>query len=119
MYEGLARQLIRPHMLVDVDQTALTMFAEALTIYAQVAAQMNEDVPPKYVLPGMHMEVVRNPLVQVRMQAWDRVMKSCVEFGITPSSRSRALMGGIAKQVLDEPADMDDAKFFRKPRVVK
>jgi hypothetical protein len=54
------------------------------------------------------------------MWAWDRVMKSCVEFGVTPSSRSRAIMSDVSKSVLDnEFAGIDEDKFFRKPRAVK
>lgn len=125
MYERLARDLIRPHILVATDATALSLFAEALAFYVECKIQLQTRTPgqPMAITDiGATGAVVKSPLFSATMMAWDRVLKCCVEFGLTPSSRTRAIMRDMANDVLNVPEEDEaqkEAKFFRKPRAVK
>lgn len=82
----IARQLEDAHVLTVIDAPALALYCEAFARWKQASAHVLQ-----------HGEVIESPMgvmkqsphLQIANKAHDQMTKMLIEFGMTPSSRSR------------------------------
>jgi len=87
------------NVLADADRAALAMLCDQYSIYRQARNEVkNEGLT--YESEGRNgIQIKAIPQVRIMNNAWDRVAKMLVEFGCTPSARSR--VNEIEKQEKD------------------
>lgn len=83
-----ATELHRIGVLTVVDRAALAAYCVA---WATMVKATEELETGKMVIETSFGNLVQNPWLQVRNRAADDVKKFAVEFGMTPSSRSRVV----------------------------
>lgn len=102
-WESLVAALMSLGVLTECDQVALAQFAEDL---AEIEACDHELSERGLVISDDKKSFV-NPLVRIRNEAKDRVLRYLKEFGLTPSARTR-----VSAKPREEPKD-DKARFLR------
>lgn len=76
------------NILAEVDKTALAMLCDQYSIYREARYALKDGLTYESIgRNGIQQKPV--PEVGIMNGAWDRVGKMMVEFGLTPSSRSR------------------------------
>lgn len=105
-WKQISRQLAKLGLLTQVDRAALAAYCQwyARWLKAErMLAQQGEIVKGARTRRGKS-EMVRNPWLIIANQAWQHVHKLLVEFGMTPSSRSRVPISIPASPEEDERA---------------
>lgn len=77
------------NVLADADKTALAMLCDQYSIYRQARKDVKSKGLTFETVGRNGKQVKARPEVQIMNNAWDRVAKMMVEFGLTPSARSR------------------------------
>lgn len=105
-WPAVADQLERAGVLTSMDAHALAMYCEAFARWQDANALIAKT---GLVVPGQKGTLTQNPAVHIANAAFDQMRKMLIEFGMTPSSRSR---------VIKAPTDEADqyAAFVKKPR---
>ncbi len=92
-WDRLASELYAKGVLTEMDRGALAVCCQAWGRAAQaeaaLAALAAMDPSTHGLLIKTGRGAVENPLVGTARRAMDLYMRSCAEFGLTPSSRSR------------------------------
>lgn len=105
-WPAVAPQLESAGVLTSMDATALAMYCEAFARWQNA----NEVVAKTgLVVPGQKGTLTQNPAIHIANVAFDQMRKMLIEFGMTPSSRSR-----VSKAPRDERGAYAD--FVKKPR---
>ena len=82
----MGRRLVRLGLMTEIDKAALAIYCQTWARWEEAEAKIREiDV----VTPGPQFHKYRKALVKEAADAMRDLMKYLVEFGMTPSSRSR------------------------------
>lgn len=101
--------LVRMRVLTLADETALALLLEALASYLD-ADDLYE--PTRLTVVSEKGVVSADPIVKIRGEAWDRVLKILREFGLTPSSRT------AVTKIVEEDGNKGGKGRFFNPKVV-
>ena len=87
-------ELDRLGMLTTIDRTALSAYCQAFGRWMQAERKLAQMAAREPVFEGMLIKttngnMIQNPIVGIANKAMADVMRYCVEFGMTPSARSR------------------------------
>jgi len=88
------------NVLAEADKTALAMLCDQYSIYRSARSKIKSEGLTFTTTGRNGKQIKARPEVQIANNAWDRVAKMMVEFGLTPSSRSR--VNEVEKQELDQ-----------------
>ena len=91
-WNRVAKLLDAADIVTKLDRAALAMYCAAWDEYCEadkLVAEQRKLTGVGVVLQGQTGGYYINPAVNLRTSAWNKVMKAAVEFGLTPSSRSR------------------------------
>ena len=105
-WRTVAKQLHEARILTDLDKPALVLYCEAWARWRDATDQVEQRGMLVKAPSGYPMQ---NPYLAIANKAFDHLQKMLVEFGMTPSSRSR-----IQVQPEDEADPMD--AFLNKNR---
>lgn len=86
MWHRLAPDLARMGVLTLADAAALEMVCTAYADFREACDEIQQDGPTFTAENGL---IKRHPAMAIKQEAWRRVMSGLVEFGLTPSSRSK------------------------------
>lgn len=103
-WEQLVAELLPIGVITALDQTALALLCAALLDYLKARKTVEEEGITVISEKGA---VYQHPAVGIANRAWERVMRACREFGLTPASRA-GLKIEPAKKV-----DDGKARFFK------
>lgn len=102
-FARLSEQLSAMKILTEADQAALSALAQSIADYEEATRALAITGP--VVESDRERGMVRSPWLIVRKQAWDQMQRGLMDFGLTPSSRSKL-------QTLPGGDDADEARFF-------
>jgi P27 family predicted phage terminase small subunit len=94
----IAKQLRDAGILTEIDAPALGLYCEAFVRWHQANEQVAKFGPVVKAPSGFP---VQSPFLAIANRAWDQMMKALVEFGMTPSSRSKVTVADGAEE--DKP----------------
>jgi P27 family predicted phage terminase small subunit len=100
----VAAQLTEAGILTEIDAQALALYCEAFARWRHANEQVVKFGPVVKAPSGFP---VQSPFLAICNKAWDQMMKALIEFGMTPSSRSRV----YAQDVQEETAPRGLAAF--------
>jgi P27 family predicted phage terminase small subunit len=110
-WNRITQQLYALGILAEIDRAALAMYCAAWADYLFASRMVDEEGE---VITSEKGGKYQNPWVGVKNTAMDRVLRISVEFGMTPSSRSRIKVEGPS-----EEDKMASFLFGKKTRVAK
>lgn len=84
-------------LYTEIDHAALAMYCQAWGRWVETEKQLSDI---GNVLESDKGNFYQNPLLEISNRAWSNVLRAAVEFGMTPSSRSRV----HATSQQDEPS---------------
>lgn len=87
----VARHLAEAGILTAIDAPALGLYCEAFARWKHANDQVMKFGPVVKAPSGFP---VQSPFLSIANRAWDQMMKALIEFGMTPSSRSRVSADG-------------------------
>lgn len=90
-WRKVAPELERLGILTVVDTVAFGLLCDALVDYVlarEVVEAAAEEGGVRFVATTDKGNIIQHPAVGVMNKAWERVLKACREFGMTPSSRT-------------------------------
>ena len=99
LWLAIADELLAAQVFTKLDETAAGLLVDALADYCEARAIVDREGLITVTSKGTE---IQHPAVGVRNQAWYRVHKMCVEFGMTPSSRAKA---GRIEEPKDDPIE--------------
>jgi P27 family predicted phage terminase small subunit len=82
----VARQLESSGVLTSMDAQALALYCEAFARWQDANGLLAKT---GLVVPGQKGMLTQNPAVHIANAAFDQMRRMLIEFGMTPSSRSR------------------------------
>lgn len=82
----VALQLTRAGILTEIDATALALYCEAFARWKAATDRVLADGPVVTARSGFP---VQSPYLAIANKAFDQMRRMLVEFGMTPSSRTR------------------------------
>ena len=89
----VAKQLTAAGLLTNLDTFALAMYCEVFGRWSYANDQIKENGP---IVTAPSGYPVQSPFLQIANKSFDQMTKMLVEFGMTPSSRSRVAGAGPA-----------------------
>lgn len=107
----ITKELEALGVIANIDRAALAMYCAAWLDYLYASRMVDEEGE---VITSEKGGKYQNPWVGIRNTAMDRVLRIAVEFGMTPSSRSR-----IRVETPSEEDKMASFLFGKKTRVAK
>ena len=98
-WERICEMLHRAGVMTAVDRGALAAYCQAYGRWAQAERALavvaeRDGVGAGLVIKTKGGNMIQNPLVGVANRALELMLKAAVEFGMTPSSRTRVVAGG-------------------------
>lgn len=103
-WQRVCRELYDLGLLTTLDRAALAMYCSAYGTYAHAQKKIDE-LGDIYKTPKG--AVVQNPYLGIRNRAIDQTLRLMVEFGMTPSARSRMSIGKESDSGMDEVDEMN------------
>ena len=88
-WKRMAKRLIKNRLLTEIDGTALALYCDAYARWVDAKAEVEAS---GYVVKTALGNPIQNPYLAIVNKAHEQVSKMLVEFGMTPSSRSRAVV---------------------------
>ncbi len=88
-WKRMAKRLKRNGLLTEIDGTALALYCEAFARWVDAKAKVEAS---GYVVKTALGNPIQNPYLAVANKAHEHVRQMLGEFGMTPSSRSRAVV---------------------------
>jgi P27 family predicted phage terminase small subunit len=102
LWKNYSAQLHSLGVLTTNDATALLLLVNAHVSYLTLETEI---ATHGHMIRGRMGEMVRNPAVAMRNDAWKRLLKILQEFGMSPSSRTRI-------SAIPASPESDDDRFF-------
>ena len=87
------------NVLAEADRAALGMLCDQYSIYREARKEVRKEGLTFTTVGRNGEQIKQRPEVQIMNNAWDRVAKMLVEFGCTPSARSK--VNEVEKQEKD------------------
>ena len=85
-WRSLGPKLRAAGIMTELDGTALALLCQTWARWVEAEAKVTE---LGAVVEGSHGQLMRSPYTRISAQAADQLLRLLVEFGMTPSSRSR------------------------------
>lgn len=104
----ISAQLDAAKLLTSVDVHALALYCEAFARWSEASEAVRREGMVTLTEKGFPLQ---SPYVAIANKAHDQMVKLLVEFGMTPSSRSR-----VTK--VDDDPDSEFRQFVKAPRKV-
>jgi len=82
----VSRQLREAKLLTNIDTHALAMYCEAFAMWKGALVKIREEGS---VVLSLNGSMVQSPYCHVANKSFDQASRMLVEFGMTPSSRTR------------------------------
>lgn len=103
-WERLVDELLPLGVVTALDQTALAILCQAVLDYVGARKIVREE---GITLVSVKGAIYQHPVVGIANRAWERVLRACKEFGLTPAARA-----GLK---IEKPETKDDgkARFFK------
>ncbi len=79
-------ELLKLGLLSEIDMAALSAYCQCFSRWAEAEEELKESTLTIKTESG---NVIQNPLVGIANKAMDKMIKCLVEFGMSPSSRSK------------------------------
>ena len=98
----MTSQLLQMGLLTQIDRAGLAAYCQWWARWVKAEQMVGKQ--GEVVKGARSGEMVRNPWLIISHQAWEHVRKLLVEFGLTPSSRSRLPIRFPASPEEDESA---------------
>lgn len=98
-WRRMAKELHEIGVLTTIDRAALAGYCVAYGRWMEAEKIVAEKGA---VLKTTAGNLIQNPYLAVANKAWEHMMKAAVEFGLTPSSRSRVKVVEVKEATLDE-----------------
>ena len=97
----MGRRLVRLGLMTEIDKAALAAYCQAWARWADAEKKLEDDGPVTETASGFPTQSV---YLQIANRAMEQMLKCLVEFGMTPSSRSRvhAPAGAAEKDEIEE-----------------
>lgn len=110
-FRRLARKMAEAGVMTSADSIALGLLTNTFLTYRAAQEILNVE---GITLTGTNKlgepYTIPHPCIGISNNAWDRVLKMCMQFGLTPSSRTMIQVGtGIGQETSKEN---DDSRFF-------
>lgn len=109
IWRKMLGELSAAGVLTQVDEAMLAVFCQTWSTYVSAVKRLHEEGDIIVTEKG---SAYKHPLVMIRDTAADQLRKFAVEFGLTPSSRSR-----IKVEKVDEVDELERALFGQDVRV--
>jgi len=99
-WERISRELYQLGLLTSIDRAGLAAYCQAYGRWMIAERAVNEAASEDPIFHGLlvittHGNVIQNPMVGAANRAMADMMRYAVEFGLTPSSRSRVRAEGV------------------------
>jgi P27 family predicted phage terminase small subunit len=91
-------------VLTAADGIPLALLCDALADYVAARKAIDtaeEETGTRFIAATDKGNLIQHPAVGVANKSWERVLKACREFGLTPSSRSSVRVAGAERD--DDP----------------
>lgn len=87
-WRRISKHLHRLGLLTQIDRAALAAYCQAWARWVEAEEKLAEKPD---VVKTKNGNIIQNPYLAVSNRAHDQLMKCAAEFGMTPSSRTRAV----------------------------
>jgi P27 family predicted phage terminase small subunit len=102
-WERIVPLLENMGILAECDQTMLALYCTAFAEWREA-----DDLCESPVITTVNGNIIQNPALSIRTNAWERLKKVCAEFGMSPAART-----GLA--ILPKVKKEDNkSRFFTK-----
>ena len=85
-WDRISKDLFNQGLLASVDMAALTGYCQAFGRWAQAEKNLLEE---DLILTTIQGNYIQNPLIGIANTSMEHMRKFLIEFGMTPSSRSK------------------------------
>jgi len=110
-WRRVSKELYEAGLLTRVDRAALAAYCQAWSTWVESVKQLREE---GQVLISDKGYVYQHPLVAIRDKAVEQMRRFMVEFGMTPSSRSR-----VKAEKVEEVDELERLLFGQDVKVAK
>jgi|SRR3990172_8314970 len=100
-WRSVSRKLARYGLLSEIDGAALAGYCDAYGRWAEASVQLQKF---GMIMKGTKSALIQSPYLVIVNRALDQMRSFLVEFGMTPSSRSRMTVAGAKEESLDDIA---------------
>lgn len=90
----VAKQLKECGILTKIDAPALALYCDALARWKEATDRIEATGGPVTISPNGFL--IQSPYVSIANKAWDQMLRILVEFGMSPSSRTKVTRTEIA-----------------------
>jgi len=90
-WKRIVPELYLANLLTKIDRTALELYCSQYSIYRQAMETLSKE---GLITTNIRNGVKANPAAAIAREAAKLIKAMCVEFGLTPSSRSRINLPG-------------------------
>lgn len=97
IYKGKSQELINQGVMGTLDIDMFVLYCFEYATYIETSEEMAK-IPYNAKLSESSVEVYRR-IRQQNQQAWERAKSIAIEFGFTPSARSRVTLAGKAEKL--------------------
>ena len=85
-WDRISKDLFNQGLLAKVDMAALTGYCQAFGRWAQAEKNLLEE---SLIIDTIQGNIIQNPLIGIANTSMEHMRKFLIEFGMTPSSRSK------------------------------
>jgi len=96
----MGRRLVKLGLMTEIDKAALAVYCQAWARWEEAEARIRE---VDLVMPGAQFNKQRKEFIKQAAEAMRDLMRYLVEFGMTPSSRSR--VSSVKPAVDEDPVE--------------
>ncbi len=104
-WKRIVPELSRLGLLTIIDRTALACYCDAYSILVRASKEIKDDFTYEYINKEFQTKRHTKPEVAIANDARAQIKAFCIEFGLTPSARSRMIAPG-QKEVNDPLEEM-------------
>ena len=89
-WRRISKRLLTLGLLTHIDRAVLAMYCQAWARWVEAEEKVAE-MPGKDIVKTKGGNIIQNPYLAIANRAQDHLLKCAAEFGMTPSSRTRAV----------------------------
>jgi P27 family predicted phage terminase small subunit len=109
-FRRLAGKMAGAGVMTDADTLALGLLTNCFVMYKEANDILERE---GVTLTGTNKlgepYTIQHPCVHIMLSTWDRIVKMCCQFGLTPASRASIQVGINSGK---ETAESDESRFF-------
>ena len=88
-WNRLASKLAKQRCLTDWDRAVFATYCQHWAEFVDITRKLSKEKEERYTVKTVGNNDVLNPLLSARNRAFQNMLKAAVEFGLSPSSRTR------------------------------